>query len=247
MGTQPPASADFVSMDEAVCRVAAAIAAGNGDEWLGPLTARQRKLIAYYVNGSTGQEPASIMPGMITFTRGGWAKYPLDPALTAEVDRALYQQNLYEGQCEGALDWLEGHGFEIRAESISGQALAREMAMDFPSKGPDAAPDVTASRPDHGSDERVAALLAGLPCAREPKPKLIRLPGDEPKTDPSAAAWKALKALYPNDVPSNKKSADIHKQVNQWIKKQPRNIIPVDAVSVDTVKRLLGRRRQIGS
>jgi hypothetical protein len=91
-------------------------------------------------------------------------------------------------------------------------------------------------------------LLASLPNKREPTAAVIHLPDKIPNTDQSSAAAQALKSLWPNGVPSNKRTSDVHRQVNQWIKKQPRNLAPVNEVSVETVARLLGRRgRQTGS
>lgn len=133
MGTKPPALVGIVKMEDAVRCVAGIIAASRGDESHGPLTLRQERLIKYYVRGSTGGQPASIMPSMITYSASGqtWAKYPSDPALRAEVEKALYQRDLWQEQREDALDWLESHGYKIEAQVLDGNALARDMGTDF--------------------------------------------------------------------------------------------------------------------
>ena len=136
MGTELCASAPFISIDDAICRVAALLAARNGDEWFGPLTIRQERIIAYYVTGlSSKPGSASIMPAMVTYSVAGqgWTRFSSDPALMAEIERALYQRDLYEEQSNAALDWLDGHGFNIDAQVISAEALARETAQDFTS------------------------------------------------------------------------------------------------------------------
>jgi hypothetical protein len=123
-------------VDEAVRLVAAAVAKRDGDEYLGPLTARQVRLIAYYVTGST--EPNSILPSHITFPgfsgRQPWANPPTDPTLTAEVEWALYQRKLYDDQCEDALDWLNDHGFDADEQFIGRERLTQEMEKAFPSR-----------------------------------------------------------------------------------------------------------------
>ena len=136
MGTELCASAPFISIDDAICRVAALLAARNGDEWFGPLTIRQERIIAYYVTGlSSKPGSASIMPAMVTYSVAGqgWTRFSSDRALTAEIERALYQRDLYEEQSNAALDRLDGHGFNIDAQVISAEALARETAQDFTS------------------------------------------------------------------------------------------------------------------
>lgn len=118
-----------ISIDEAVRRTAEATAVSDGDEWLGPPTARQFRLIARYIDGASKPQPYSIMPSNMSFVVGGqrWAKYPADPALLAEVERALYQRDLYEEQREVALDRLVSHDFDIDAQDIDGDALEREL------------------------------------------------------------------------------------------------------------------------
>jgi hypothetical protein len=91
--------------------------------------------------------------------------------------------------------------------------------------------------------DRSAELLESLPNLRERMPDLIRLPDDEPRSDQGSAAWSAIKFLWPKGVPSNKSTALVHRLVNKWIKKQPRNITSVESVSRETVDRLLGRRK----
>jgi hypothetical protein len=81
------------------------------------------------------------------------------------------------------------------------------------------------------------------PSLREP-PRLIQLPKEEPKGAQSSAAWKAMNALWPEGgVPENEKTSDVYRAVNKWIKKQPRSLVEVDAVSREVVERLLGRRK----
>lgn len=114
----------LISIDEAVRRIAVASVARNGDEWLGPPTARQLRLIARYVDGTLAPQPYSIMPGFVV---GGqhWAKCPADPGLRAEVERALYQRDLYAEQCECALEWLEGRGIDVNAQYVKTDVLLR--------------------------------------------------------------------------------------------------------------------------
>jgi hypothetical protein len=82
-----------------------------------------------------------------------------------------------------------------------------------------------------------------LPNLRSQAAELTRLGDDEPTSDQSSAAWKAIIFIWPRGVPSNEKTALIHREVNKWIKKQPRNIISVESVSRETVLCVLGRRK----
>jgi hypothetical protein len=126
-----------LSLHEAVRRVAAAIAARDGDEFLGPLTRHQERIIAYHiVDGFAPNEtngPTSIIPGRITYSMGGinWVIYPSDPNRRAEVEKALYRRTIYEDQREAALDWLDDHGFDVGAQFIDGAALAQRFEEAF--------------------------------------------------------------------------------------------------------------------
>jgi hypothetical protein len=128
---------------KAVRQVAAAIAARDGDDFLGPLTKRQRRIIAYY--GAMPEKRygpcsivSSIVPGTIKISQGGvnWTRYPSDPELRTEVQRALCQRDLYEEQCKEAFDWLAGHDFDIDAESVDSEVFAQVMAKAFPFTDP---------------------------------------------------------------------------------------------------------------
>jgi hypothetical protein len=132
MATEPqPPAAGLVSMDKAVGRVGATI---YGAEWIGALTQRGRWLIERYVDGLP--QPSSIMRAQVSYSYGGrtWATIPSDPALAAEVERACDRREWHDAQCASALDWLETHGFDVDAEVVSGETLAREMTKDFQSK-----------------------------------------------------------------------------------------------------------------
>jgi hypothetical protein len=65
----------------------------------------------------------------------------------------------------------------------------------------------------------------------------------QPKTAKSHAAWQAIKTAWPDGPPKNVGTADIHRKVNQWIKKQPRTKFPFTEVSRETVARLLRRKK----
>jgi hypothetical protein len=75
---------------------------------------------------------------------------------------------------------------------------------------------------------------------------VIVLPRNEPRSARAAAAHKAMCALWPEGVPSNLRTVNIHEKVTDWVRDQykqnPSLIDDVDTVSVDTVKRLLKRR-----
>jgi hypothetical protein len=148
-----------VSMNEAVGRVGAAI---YGAQWIGALTERERWLIARYVDGSSKPQASSIVSGMVSYTVGGhrWAELPVDPALVAEVERALDRRDWHEVQCERAFDWLESHSFDVDAQSIAGEALAREMAKDFSSKGVGSVPTPFKAETARSVTEKSADKLA---------------------------------------------------------------------------------------
>jgi hypothetical protein len=127
--------ADRISIEEAAHMLAAAIAFHEGDEWLGPITRRQERMLEHWVDPQIGNVPPAIMPAMISFpsTAGGqkWARSsPSDPALRVEVEQAMYQRDLYEKQHKDALAWLEHQGFDTDAEWICRAALAQKMAED---------------------------------------------------------------------------------------------------------------------
>jgi hypothetical protein len=193
-----------ISIDEAIRRIAAASAASNGDEWLGPPTARQLRLIARHIDGSSKPEPASIMPSRMSFVVSGqrWTKYPADPALVAEVERALYQRDLYEDQCEAALDWLVSHGFDTDAQDIDGDVLERELR-----KHGDAVPEI------------VATPVGGAAAAKQawtPKP-------GKTLTATEAAVLDALNHLFPDGVLAYRAKARDDRIV-EWLKQPPHKI-----------------------
>jgi hypothetical protein len=72
--------------------------------------------------------------------------------------------------------------------------------------------------------------------------RVIQLPDQEPSGPNVRAAWKAMKVLWPEGVPSDLGSSVILRRVNLFIKKQPPNTIDVNEVTRDSVRRLLGRK-----
>ena len=168
MQSRSPQTVDHISLDEAVERVAQTIAAADGDEWLGPLNGRQRNLIAYYIDGADFRknELASIMPSGISYmsTMGGetWKRYPTDSQLRGEIERALYQRDLYDDQRREAFGWLEDHGFHIEAQSVDCKILDEELSKRR--GGPKGV-----AVPPTGEAEQTESALSGTPNAGNSK------------------------------------------------------------------------------
>jgi hypothetical protein len=63
---------------------------------------------------------------------------PKDPALAAEVQRAIDRRDWREAQLERAFDWLETAGFDSNNSVADERTLASTLAKAFPSKAPNA-------------------------------------------------------------------------------------------------------------
>jgi hypothetical protein len=105
-------------------------------------------------------------------------------------------------------------------------------------------PSFWAKRSDQLTDN-IAPIADALEKSDEPTdnivPKIV-ISKEEPKSKKSSAAWQAINAVWPDGPLENLPTADIHRKVNQWIKKQPRAKIPFTEVSRETVARLLRRK-----
>jgi hypothetical protein len=120
-----------ISIDEAVKRVGRAI---YGDDWISSFTKREEWLVEHYIDGRTHSgAQASTMPGRTTYSVAGWAEYPWESALLAEVTKARDRRNWSKEQEDEVFDWLEGHGFDVEAASFDHDALLGELEKDFPS------------------------------------------------------------------------------------------------------------------
>jgi hypothetical protein len=148
------------------------------------------------------------------------------------LQRAQRRHRDWEWHSERVDDWINARfaggrydrlAFETEFAACFGQCLAAPLEADLSVEG----------------------LLASLPDNREPDSVLIHLPAKIPDTDPSNAAASAIHFLWPNGVPSNKKSAEVARSVNIWLSKQPRSLAPVAKVSLETIARLLGRRGKV--
>jgi hypothetical protein len=72
-------------------------------------------------------------------------------------------------------------------------------------------------------------------------PKIV-IAKEEPKSKKSNAAWRAINSLWHDGPLETRQTADILRQVNKWISKQPRTKYPFTEVSREVVARLLGRK-----
>jgi hypothetical protein len=70
----------------------------------------------------------------------------------------------------------------------------------------------------------------------------IQITKVQPKAKKSRAAWEAINSRWPDGPQEKLQTADIHRQVNKWIEKQPRKKYPFIEVSREVVARLLGRK-----
>jgi hypothetical protein len=70
----------------------------------------------------------------------------------------------------------------------------------------------------------------------------IEITKEQPKGKKSCAAWKAINSRWPDGPPENCQTARIHREVNKWIEKQPREKYPFTEVSREVVARLLHRK-----
>jgi hypothetical protein len=73
-------------------------------------------------------------------------------------------------------------------------------------------------------------------------PKIV-ISKEPPQTKKSEAAWQAINSLWPDGPSEDLQTANIHRQVNKWITKQPRTTYPFTKVSREVVARLLGRKK----
>ena len=64
----------------------------------------------------------------------------------------------------------------------------------------------------------------------------------QPKRPKSSAAWQGIRKLWPQGPPEKLATADIHRKVNEWLKKQQRSLYPFTEVSRETIARLLHRK-----
>jgi hypothetical protein len=125
-----------ISIQAAVLRVAEWLARRSGKEWPGVPTARQISLIEHYNDLSerrfffSTNEPASIMPGQITYfstDRNHRKNRPSSQSLLEELERAEYHWAQYWRCCDEAWDWLSEHGYDLDAETVDTDRLARDM------------------------------------------------------------------------------------------------------------------------
>jgi hypothetical protein len=125
-----------ISIQAAVLRVAQWLARRSGKEWPGVPTSRQIGLIEHYDGLSDRlsffptSEPASIMPGQITYfstDRNHRKNRPSSQALLEELERAEYHWALYWRCCDKAWDWLNDHDYDLDAETVDADRLARDM------------------------------------------------------------------------------------------------------------------------
>ncbi len=65
----------------------------------------------------------------------------------------------------------------------------------------------------------------------------LMLSDKEPHGAKSAAAWRAMKALWPNGVPRSRSNQEIANEVNKWLK-QPENGRDPAGVSAKTIERV---------
>lgn len=174
-----------ISPDEALRLVAAAIAARDQVEWLGPLNGHQERLISYYVEGNSG---SSIRRSHVTYCVSGqnWAKRPSDPKLVSEIERAIYQRDLYEEQCDGANDWLDSHvGPHFSEEKFSTamlqafpawriEASQRCAPVQSLNKGEQAGEESQSQSPSIGAETACKRWLKELMRENPERPKLAK-------------------------------------------------------------------------
>jgi hypothetical protein len=150
------------------------------------------------------------------------------------LQRAQRRHRDWRWHCEEVDRWLSAH---FTGKAIDRSAFETALAAQFGTLAP--------GLPGDASTEEI--LLASMPDEREATPSLIRLPDKTPDTEPSEAAAKAIRYLWPNGIPSNKKTSEVARSVNAWIGKKSRSEVAVVNVSQETIGRLLGRRgRQPG-
>jgi hypothetical protein len=145
---------------------------------------------------------------------------PSDPGLRAEVERALYQRDLYEEQREAALDWLASHDFDIDAQDIDGDALARfdrsefdrRLASAFPSSAvgkhnPPTPAAATANSPSVAAEPQQPPPVHNQGSGIAGKEKTWRANAGAKLTTSQTAVLEAMNELFPDGKVDHKARA----------------------------------------
>jgi len=234
----------FIPRKEAWERVSVALLS-RLSEHIRPTTRTEKKLLDEYGYGPTYQPGTRYLAGA-GYNPFAEIEQGEDHAAVQDAQRRYRDWRWHSQQVD---DWLGARGFDGR--KFEREGFETEFAKCFISaitagstRGPLQEAPLSAGRACNSASDSSEALLAALPDNRELTAELIRLPKDEPRSEVSAAAWKAMNFFWPGGgVPSNLRTAAVHAKVNAWIKKQPRNTVSVEKVSRETVERLLGRRK----
>lgn len=94
------------------------------------------------------------------------------------------------------------------------------------------------------ADQKYDSTDTEIDPASNPVPR-IKLPNEAPgrNESPTRAAWIVMRKRWPDGVPKDKKTTEISRLVNIEIKKLSRENYPFSEVSVETVARLLNRKK----